>query len=149
MNKQDQYGIRNASRVKIRVDVAPGNGVIVAGQLFPAGVSEQIVYSDQLDSVIARAWTDEDRELWDQAQKIHARKLSQHIASGKKEAEYPYHAVHEFYAMTSRGVPPIKSVEIVGELGAPETPESRSDNQIAALVAALTEALSAARKSKG
>lgn len=124
----DRYAARNAPRVRIRVDVMPISGVQVCGMHFPHGVSEQVIYKDQLDDVRARLQSDADRKTLELAT----------IAAEKKGTHYAL----EFFQLTEKvkrtGIPPIKSLEIVAELGAPETPEGITAEQVKTQTQALT-----------
>lgn len=142
----DQYGVRNVGRVRVKVDVAPSNGVVVCGIHMPHGVSEQVVYSDHLDLVRGKVMTDEDRANLAAAQRAHEgarqRWMKENPAKAEKVDEiYNGSVAAEFYRLTGKGIPPIRSLEVLDSLPPPETPESRADQQLDRLADAIAKAI--------
>lgn len=143
----DPYGVRNAERLRVKVDVRPVNGQTVCGQFWPHGESEQVVYKDQFErEVMPLVATPEEELLFKQATETHKVQMGAYLREnkGKNEGHYSGSVETEFFRMTGRGRSPIASLVVIEEVEPPDTPEARADRATDRLADAIATAMTKA-----
>lgn len=150
--------VRPEPRVLLRVEMA-GRGGMVAGQRIGPGVQHVICYRSELDGVKAACATRDQLETYALATRTHEAKLAAAIAAIKGNGEsadrararvrmsYPGSPESEYHAMRGeqsgdRGIPPLRRVEVLGDVPPPDSALTRqlaSQDQLLALVQQIAQ----------
>lgn len=133
--------LRNRPRVIIKINCST-NGLVLAGYLVPFGISEIVVYDDEVDGIFSqveqdpRAVETAKQRVLDEAAKVERGELNE------DKRRHP-NWVAEFSYREEREVKPLISAEKVGALSAPK---SDAERKIGSSTDMLTSALEALLK---
>lgn len=145
---------RNEARVVLEVDVMPSNGTDVCGQHVKCGVHKVAVYASELPMVRALVQTEADHAALAAAERMYENEIATRArANGLDEAQTKVLREREnlspwqyFAKLKPEGMPPLRSMRVLQEVGAPDLPEVRqekSDARLTEAVALLSQILAA------
>lgn len=149
---RDPFLPQNERQARVRVVVAPQNGMSCLGHRLTQGEHEILVYARDIDhdgprggSLRSRVRSAQDRVLWDVAIESDKRQFEmwQKENPAKTRQQYPGSPELEFFKMTGgRGLPPIVSMEVLdADLPPPETSEGAADRHIEAMARSIAKAI--------
>jgi hypothetical protein len=143
---------RNEARVVLEVDVMPSNGTDVCGQHVKCGVNKVAVYASELPMVRALVQTEADRAAFAAAEQMYENEIASRTrgmdaAQAKVVRERENLSPWQYFAkLKPGGMPPLRSMRVLQEVGAPDLPEVRqekSDARLTEAVALLSQILAA------
>lgn len=153
---RDPFLPQNERQARVRVVVAPQNGMSCLGHRLTQGVHEILVYARDIDhdgprgeSLRSRVRTAQDLAMWEMAQLSDQRQFEMWKKENpsKGREQYPGSPEQEFFKLAGgRGLPPIVEMEILeDDLPPPETSEGAADRHIESMARAIGKAIASER----
>lgn len=154
---------RDESRKLISVDVFPSNGMSVGGQYAKQGKSVVVIYASELEGLMARVASDEQKSAWRDAERAYQTALSRYLDTsvGKPPSNDRTSWPQEYIVRRERaekmfgettvaleysrrfpgGRPPLTELTVIEDLPAPTTAENRDRTRMESLLTSFVETL--------